>query len=251
MRGVGTTVRRALAVATLALVLGVWAPVDANAPRVDPSWVRWSQNRPELFVSVKTQRPVVALTFDDGPDPRWTPRILDALAAGRARATFFDEGEHVERWPELARRTVAAGHEVANHTHTHPDLRTLTASEVEREVRRAEQAMKDAGVRTVRWFRPPKGRFDLEAARGVRAARHVSVGWDVCLERHLRGTSVEAGVAATLARVGPGSIILAHDGGIPDRERTVQAIPPLLAGLRARGFEVVTVSELLRVTRER
>lgn len=247
-----TTLRVVLA--ALGLLVGAVAVDDSTAgaqlPTVDPAKVLWSKHRPDTVLSVYTARPVVALSFDDGPDPRWTPRVLDALAAHDARATFFDEGEHGLQWPELLQRTVAEGHEVANHTYSHPDVLGLDRAEVADQVRRAVAAFRQAGIRPVPLFRPPKGRYDTEAARAVRATGHLTVGWDVCLERILaRHVDDDQAVAELLARVRPGSIVLAHDGGIPDRSRTVAVLPALLAGLRAEGYEVVTVTELLAEAR--
>lgn len=252
--GRGPTTLRA-AVAAVALLLGAVAvdgsTAGAQPPSVDPAKVRWSRHRPDTILSVHTTKPVVALSFDDGPDPRWTPAVLNALAAHGARATFFDEGDHAEQWPDLVRRTVAEGHEVANHTYSHPDLPTLDGAELTRQVRRAVEAFRSTGTEPVPLFRPPKGLYDTEAARAVRAEGHLTVGWDVCLERFLgRHPHDDAeAVRQTLVRVHPGAIVLAHDGGLPDRSRTVRVLPALLDGLRAMGYEVVRITDLLAEAR--
>ncbi|MBW3670008.1 MAG: polysaccharide deacetylase family protein [Actinobacteria bacterium] len=224
--------------------------VQADGPRIDPTRVRWSRFRPDMITSVRTTRPVVAMSFDDGPHPDYTSYVLDVLRRHDARATFFDEGASVLAHPELVRRTVAEGHEVANHTFTHPDLPPLHYAQVVDEVRRTARAFQEAGVAAAPLFRPPRGRFDREAADAVRSTGLTTVGWNVCVERFLATFPDDSeAVAAMLDRVRPGSIVLAHDGGVPDRSRTMAVLAGLVGGLRQRGYDVVTVGELLRDAR--
>lgn len=203
-------------------------------------------NPADPIVAVRTCKRLVALTFDDGPDPRWTPAILRELARGGAQATFFTIGRRVDAHPRLARRIVRLGNEVGNHTLTHPRLLELTAAEVRREVVGGREALGRAGLPRPTFFRPPRGAFDAEVTGVVAANNERTIGWDIPLDRDLRGRAVKVGAERTAARVRPGSIILAHDGGGRVRGRTVRAIPWLLASLRRRGYRVVTVGTLLR-----
>lgn len=242
----------AVVLALMAALVVVHAPpsVEAGSSRINPGRVRWSRSRPDMIRSVHTTRQVVALSFDDGPHPDYTPYVLDVLRRHDARATFFDEGDAVVARPDLVRRSVAEGHEVANHTFTHRDLPPLHFAEVVDEIERTARAFADAGVDPAPLFRPPRGQFDREAADAVRSTGLTTVGWDVCVERYLAQSSDDAkAVAAMLDRVGPGSIVLAHDGGVPDRTRTMAVLPALLEGLRARGYAIVTIGELLRDAR--
>lgn len=252
-RRVPAAARVALAVLALMgalVVVHVPPSVEAGASRINPDRVRWSRSRPDMIRSVHTTRRVVALSFDDGPHPDHTPYVLDVLRRYDAHATFFDEGDAVVARPDLVRRTVAEGHEVANHTFTHRDLPPLHFGEVVEEIERTARAFADAGVDPAPLFRPPRGQFDREAADAVRSTGLTTVGWDVCVERHLAQSPDDAhAVTAMLDRVRPGSIVLAHDGGVPDRQRTMAVLPALLEGLRARGFAIVTVGELLRDAR--
>lgn len=239
-------------VAVMAALVVVHAPpaVEAGGGRIDPTRVRWSRSRPDMITSVRTTRPVVAMSFDDGPHPDYTPYALDVLRRHDARATFFDEGAAVVTYPHLVRRTVAEGHEVANHTFTHPDLPPLSFSEVVNEIERTAGAFEEVHVTPAPLFRPPRGQFDREAAAAVRSRGLTTVGWNICVERFLAMFSDDSrAVAAMLDGVRPGSIVLAHDGGMPDRSRTMAVLPGLVAGLRQRGYDVVTVGELLRDAR--
>lgn len=181
------------------------------------------------------QEKCVALTFDDGPG-RDTSRLLDALAELHAPATFFLLGQNVERQPAVVARMAAEGHEIGNHTWDHKQLTKLPAAAQRREIERAAAAIEAAGARAT-LFRPPYGSrtATTDAAAGLPV-----VLWDVdTLDWKTRDT--EATVAAALSGAKRGSIVLLHDIHAP----TVAAVPRIVAGLRERGFSLVTVSQLL------
>ena len=198
------------------------------------------------IVAVRTNRPFVALSFDDGPDPRFTPQILRLLAANRAHATFFVIGTRVARHRALARATVAAGNELGDHTRDHLLLPRLGAVALGDQISGGIAAIRAAGLPAPGLLRPPHGFFDRRVSAAVARAGLQLIGWDAVVERELRRTGSAAAAAAKLARsVHPGSIILAHDGRL-HRGATVATIARLLPALRARGLQVVTVSRLLR-----
>jgi len=214
---------------------------------------RVERNRENQIVRVRlpNHQRVVALSFDDGPDPRYTPVVLRMLATYRDRATFFMEGQFVQQHPDLARAVAAQGHEVANHTWDHPDLRRLDHAAIVHQLERASAAFEAAGLARPALFRPPKGAFNAADDLAVRSTGLTTAGWTpgLCVEKFVRRRTPDAAMRAMVARVRPGDILLAHDGGIPNRGATLQALPVLLAGLRSRGFKVVTVAELLRLAR--
>jgi peptidoglycan-N-acetylglucosamine deacetylase len=221
------------------------APAATAAPAAPPVTAAPPERpRPPVVVAVDTTERVVALTFDDGPDPRWTPPVLDALGAVGARATFFVTGEHVRAHPELLRAVAAAGHEIANHTDTHPHMDGLPAAAVVAEVQQAAAAIEATGLTPAPLFRPPRGRYGEEALAAVSGLGVRTVGWTVCFERWLR-VGPALGIEEALARIRPGGIVLAHDGGIPDRAATVAALPVLLDRVVRDGYRVVPVGELL------
>jgi peptidoglycan/xylan/chitin deacetylase (PgdA/CDA1 family) len=185
----------------------------------------------------------IALTFDDGPDPLRTPALLDALAELGAPATFFVLGQHVDAHPELARRIAREGHEVGNHTYTHPYLPLWRSRDVACELVAADAAIERATGTVPTIARPPYGG---RSPRNVRVFdRHAKrvVLWDVN-SFDWKGMTAEAITQRVLARVRPGSIILLHEartGG----EVTVEAVRMLVPALRARGYELSTVSRTL------
>jgi len=199
---------------------------------------------------------LVALTFDDGPSAEWTPQVLEALRESGARATFFMLGKHVEEFPEVARRVVAEGHEIGNHSYKHDVLLYYTMDELEEEIRLAEQAIWEAtGCRT-KYFRPPKAWMTPKEKNKVRELGYQIVLWSLNSKDWVAFSSRQM-LNYILRNVRPGDIILFHDsGGVfstegSDRSRTAEVIPPLAQGLRERGYRLVTISELLGVEDER
>ena len=209
--------------------------------------------------SVPTEVQRAALTFDDGPDPEFTPAILDALAAAGVKATFMVMGHNAVRHPHLLRRVVADGHELGNHTWSHLDLSELAPEEVLDEVRRGSEAIEDVvGIRP-KLFRPPKGIVSEAALQSAAIAGQDIVIWSVT--RGGLGLDRAASIAdAVDAAVGPGDIVDLHDGigrGTfnPEAEFTqrikarrrieVQALPLVLQKAADRGMALGTVSELV------
>jgi peptidoglycan/xylan/chitin deacetylase (PgdA/CDA1 family) len=187
---------------------------------------------------------VVALTFDDGPNPEATPRILDALAEGHVKATFFLLGRHVDRWPDIARRVAAEGHTVANHGWHHRKLhRALPArarADLEMGARSIERA---TGIRP-RLFRAPHGFrapwvTPIAASLGQR-----TVGWSLGVWDTDR-PGARAIVDRTIAGARPGAILLLHDGDgydpFGDRTQTAEAVPLIVRELHDRGYRFAPV----------
>ena len=182
-----------------------------------------------------TLLPCVALTFDDGPSPL-TPRLLDELAAARAPATFFVLGQYAARNPEPVARAVAEGHEVAGHTWDHPEM-TLVADDVIRaQMSRTNDLLESITGVPVTSFRPPYGSVD---ARVRAAAGLPAILWSVDT-RDWEKPSDEELLASAVDDPRPGGIVLFHD----TQEQSVRLAPEIIAGLRGRGFTLVTVTGL-------
>jgi peptidoglycan/xylan/chitin deacetylase (PgdA/CDA1 family) len=187
----------------------------------------------------------IALTFDDGPNPPHTTRILDVLERYGVPATFFCVGLHVGAHREELARMAEAGHAVGNHTYSHPFLPDLSRREITVQLERTDAAIADAGARPTGLFRPPYGSrtpeiLDWLAADGGPARRVVL--WDVePYDWALPGAGAIAG--RVLADAAPGSVVLLHDGG-GDRSQTAEALPAIVEGLLARDYRFVLVDEL-------
>jgi peptidoglycan-N-acetylglucosamine deacetylase len=209
--------------------------------------------QPDGLFRVRTNQSAVALTFDDGPDPRYTPRVLDLLREAGARATFFLVGVNALAYPALVRRIIDEGHSIGNHTFDHRELELLDSAEVRDEIARGRRALVAAGVNAPDLFRPPKGYTDDTVAALTGTEHVLTVFWDTCVERCVDHQPVRDGVDELLRDVRPGSIILAHDGGQIvgsgrkplSRTRTMTALPLVLRGLEAQGLQPVDVATLL------
>jgi peptidoglycan/xylan/chitin deacetylase (PgdA/CDA1 family) len=188
----------------------------------------------------------IALTFDDGPDPELTPRVLELLAARRARATFFLVGERAARAPATARAIAAAGHEVASHGWSHRSLWLCGPARTEREVGRARALLSDLTGRAPALFRPPWGMVNAALFGALRRHGQRCVFWSIQPEG-LRPAPAATQVARVLRRACPGAIVDLHDAegtrGAP--ARLCEALPGMLDGLAAAGYAFGTVSELL------
>ncbi len=217
----------------------VQGSVPRNQAGSHPS--NFSKNAGITFSRVQVSGNYIAITFDDGPHPSNTPRLLDMLAQRNIKATFYVIGRSVDLHPGVLRRTVAEGHEIGNHSHTHRLLSKLSSSEVRQEMQRCQDAIgRAAGVRP-RTMRPPYGGL-LQSQREMIHDEfgYPTILWSVDpLDWKRPGPSVVASriISATTA----GGIVLAHDL----HSQTVDAMPATLDGLLKRGFKFVTVSQLI------
>jgi peptidoglycan/xylan/chitin deacetylase (PgdA/CDA1 family) len=193
------------------------------------------------FSRVPVSGNYIAMTFDDGPHPQNTTRLLDILRARNVKATFYVIGRSVDLYPQVVRRTVAEGHEIGNHSHTHRLLSKLSDSEVRMEMARCQDAVQRAAGVRMRTMRPPYGGL-LQRQREMVHAEfgYPTILWSVDpLDWKRPGPGVVA--SRILSGTTAGAIVLSHDL----HSQTVDAMPSTIDGLLRRGFQFVTVSQLL------
>ena len=197
----------------------------------------------------------VAITFDDGPDPRWTPKILDILKAANVKATFFVVGVNAERYPALVRRIVNEGHEIGNHTYYHPNLALCWPEHIRLELNATQLLLETITGRATTLFRPPyaadTGPTELSELAPLKIAEDLN--YLVVLENIDPQDWAKPGADIILRRIKQqrhdGSVILLHDAG-GDRSQTVEALPRILDWLHTRGDTIVPLSTLLGTTRD-
>jgi len=195
-------------------------------------------------------QPQVALTFDDGPDPVWTPRILDILDRFGVKATFFMLGSRAEAHPDLVRQVAGAGHEVGVHGYRHRVPALLGFRATLRDVEATVKVLTDILQKRPRFYRPPWGIFNLWT--GLAARRHslIPVVWSLYVAEWSRATTAQSIYVDAMQSARPGTVLLLHDaagpGSRPDAPAVVaRALPRLITGLRRRGLSLVSLSELL------
>lgn len=193
------------------------------------------------YSSVLTRERVVALTFDDGPHATLTPKLLDILKAADVRATFFVIGMNVEQNPDVLRRAAAEGHEIANHSWSHPNLAKMLEESWRAQIQSTHDVIAATVGRPPQYLRPPYGNI-TPYQEGViaRTFGYRIIMWSVDPKDWQEPPS-DVLIHRVVAGARPGGIILLHD----IHPSTVAAVPAILAGLRQRGFRFATISELL------
>jgi peptidoglycan/xylan/chitin deacetylase (PgdA/CDA1 family) len=202
-----------------------------------------SATEPKItFNSVHVDGPYIAMTFDDGPSATLTPKLLDLLAAHHIKATFFVIGENVAEHPEIVARAAREGHEIANHSWSHPNLAKLSDESVRRQLWRTDDAIKNATGKRPTLLRPPYGSITEREKRWI----HDEFGYQIVLWDVDPYDWKRPGPAVVRNRIlqetRPGSIVLSHD----IHPGTIEAMPSTFDTLEAKGFKFVTVSELIR-----
>ncbi len=190
----------------------------------------------------RTPKPAVCLTFDDGPDPRVTPELLDLLARHQVRATFFLIGERVDRHPELVRRISQQGHGIGNHSYTHPRLLGKSQRTVLQEMCATDRAIHRAAAVATALFRPPHGLFGKNLVKVCRATGKKMVLWSVSTRDYQTDVTTADIRDRLLRRVGPGAIVLLHDGHA-NGGKTLEALAQALPVLKERGMSFIPISD--------
>lgn len=244
MEGIGRMKPLLRLAGTLSLVLlmaivAVWAGWKLSNSR------RY-QTFGDLVTRVETADSVVALTFDDGPIPRYTDSVLKVLADSNVRATFFTVGASLREQPDVAARIERAGHELGNHSYSHRRLVLKTPGYVRREIQQTDSLIRSAGYRGTIHFRPPYGKRLVVLPWVLSRDDRPIILADLEPDSHpLNARDAARMVEYVKRNVRPGSIILLHVE-VPSRTAGREALPSIIGTLHAAGYRFVTVSELMR-----
>lgn len=214
-------------------------PETTTEPTTKPETSNPETNKPD-----KThQDKVVALTFDDGPDRRYTPAILDILKEKGVKATFFVVGTQVKKEPEMLQRVIDEGHVIGNHSWSHKDLSKLSKGQVIKEVEAADKEIKAAVGFTPELFRAPYGALSDTLKSVMKSKSRELVGWNVDT-RDWAGTSVNEMREIIRETTKPNGIILMHSFGGKNIKNTVELLPLIIDDLKEKGYSFVTADEL-------
>ncbi len=219
----------------------------------------------DAIVGIRTDQKVVALTFDDGPDPDYAPGILDALREHKVPATFFLLGRNVDAHPQSARQIAEHGHTLGNHGYSHRRFPDLSRAELAREIFDCEDAIERATGQRPRLVRPPYGNQTAAKHALLRSLGYQTTFWSASGD-DWRGDPSQDIASRAIDQTRPGGIILLHDGWEPaandispkpthdrlrDRTPTIQALPIIVDTLTRQGYRFVTVPDLLKLGRPR
>lgn len=207
---------------------------------------KYYEERGEIVWEIQTDQKVIGLSFDDGPCPTQTPEILDLLKEYGAKATFFTIGQQLERFPDLARRELMEGHELANHTYSHRYFNAKTPIEViESEIKQAQDIQEKQLGTTPRLFRPPGGYYNDRVVKAAKDEGYRLILWSWTQDtKDWRKPGVNKIVNKVLNNVKGGDIILFHDR-VEGRSQTADALRRILPELKKQGYSFVTISDLL------
>ncbi len=199
---------------------------------------------------IRTDQKRIALTFDDGPSPVWTSKILDELKKAGVKATFFMVGHHVQKYPDIARRVAEEGHTIGNHGYAHSVLLYYTPAEIEEEIKYTEHVIRETTGRTTKIFRPPKAWLSKSIKEKIKSMGYDVVLWSLNSKDWVSFNHRDI-VRYLIPRVKNGDILLFHDSGNVftteggNRNQTVKSISLLARTLQEKGFEFVSVEELI------
>lgn len=199
-----------------------------------------------MINEVPTLQKAVAITFDDGPNPTYTPQVLEIFSKAEGKATFFMIGEQMKNHPEVVKLVAALGHQIGNHTFTHPKLSQLSTVECLEEIERAERLIEELAGRKPVVFRPPYLDYNQDTVSLLQQKGYPMIGALNLEAQDWEQPGVEHILEKSRDAVKNGSILIFHDG-YRERSQTIEAVRMLVSELTSQGYQLVTVSELLEL----
>lgn len=207
--------------------------------------------QPDIYRRGSSQSNYVALTFDDGPSPEYTPLILDILKEKQVKATFFMVGSHVKKYPEVAKRIIKEGHELGNHTYNHVNIPTLKYNDLTQEIIQTNHIIHQITEEFPVYLRPPRGMYDARYRRLAHLLGQRIILWTISGRDWKSSTSADTIVSRIVNKAKGGEIILLHDSGALIKDEggnhmaLIQALPSIIDGLQEKGLEIIPLKELL------
>ncbi|MGI5920439.1 MAG: polysaccharide deacetylase family protein [Syntrophomonadaceae bacterium] len=211
-----------------------------------PNMIKWKTQK-LVITGIKTSQKVVALTFDDGPDPDNTPVLLDVLKKHKAQATFFVIGTKGEKYPSILKRIAREGHEIGNHGYTHFSGKNRQDEYLQYEIRKANEIIHQITGQKPRLFRPPGGYLSNSLIEITQKEKVVIAYWSYIQDvKDWRGISANSISRHIIENIKPGQVIILHDGS-PNGLQTAHAVDTLIEKLSQEGYRFVTMSKLIRM----
>lgn len=233
----------------LAFALGALLFYRGNDRKYEANSNVWQNTYSHVFIDGTKEFKVIALTFDDGPHPRFTPQILDILEEFNAKATFFLLGKHVKHYANVVNQIVEAGHEIGNHTYSHIDITRSSYEKIKKEFEDTQAIIYEASGVIPKIFRPPYGFLNNSIAEITYEAGCKIILWTPNQDpMDWNSPGKEVIVKHILNHIDNGNIILLHDYVIEQNNQTIEALRSLLPELTKQGYRFVTVSELIELS---
>ena len=229
---------------------GMAAPAAATSGELSgPATQKDIRENDSIISSGTVHDKWIALTFDDGPYPPYTDRLLDVLKAKGIHATFFLVAEQAQQYPELVRRMKAEGHTVGLHAFRHRDFLKLTEEEKRKDLEQGKKLLRDITGKNPVYWRPPHGFRDFSVMETAAAQNLTVVNWSV-IPRDWTGIDSQEIYRRVMDKADDGAIVLLHDGDSPgyksSRQATVDAVAPLIDSLREKGYHLVSLEEYIQ-----
>ncbi|MCY0892228.1 MAG: polysaccharide deacetylase family protein [Acidibacillus sp.] len=228
------------------IFFALWSPTADHHAAAKYHYTDYVQLYPHVFSYQGPPNKRIALTFDDGPDQRYTPQILSILRKKGVHATFFVLGKNVKRYPNITRQITKEGHILGNHSYNHPSLTRVNHDQLLWEVKATEREITQLTGKRTRFVRPPYGNLDPTVLMSLGKMGYHVVNWSVDSNDWRSLTKAQV-LANIIPHVRPGSIILQHcaSGGPQENlSGTVAALPSIIDTLRQKGYQFVTIQEL-------
>jgi len=207
----------------------------------------WARNHSKKVLRRgPVQKKEIALTFDDGPNPSYTTRLLDILKEHQVPATFFIMGRQAQRYPDIVKRIIEEGHTLGLHSYSHRHAWLMSPIATIRDMNRTYNILKDMLGKAPNWYRPPWGTFNLISMFAAKRLNLKVAYWSIEAQDWAKDTTVEHIYNTVINKIHPGAIIVLHDNqGAPGApERTLKALPTIIDTLKRQGFRFVSLDEM-------